>query len=174
MNDKFVCESTPKKVVNVAKNKKNNFLSFSPFTLQRHPSAKHLNKSQEKSEKSEKCFTDLSIPQIKDNDQSKSKENIQIGIDQVEHKIYSISENFYIKNENPVSKSSFQKKKTISQKNLSVYGFTEEQLKIDEIITKKMQNGKDFKDIETNFIFLPDEVNNAETGEINNKIVVHK
>ncbi|MCQ2816830.1 MAG: hypothetical protein MJ252_06155 [archaeon] len=124
-----------------------NHLSLSPFTLERHPSAKNLFDN-----------SDNSITFNKEQSKDTSEEgflNLKIGIqiEEVEDKIYSYTDNFYIKNDNPICINEIKSDEEKSTVN-NFYCFTKEQLLIDQKITKQIQNGLSFEEIEKNFFYL--------------------
>lgn len=126
-------------------------LSLTPNVLDKHPSALHLdnilNKEPAESFKGVNVISSSSSQEMKIKEDLKS-DNYNFILNEVEHAIYSESDNFYIRQE-PMSitieDETFQKKKKIKKKHSLM---TPQEDKLDKEITKCIKKGKHYSHIE--------------------------
>lgn len=149
--------------------KKNNnpgHLSFSPFTLGRHPSAKNLDiniDTNNNSKSDETTGSNNSGSQThSDNSPKVVQSNFKIKVDEAETELNPLNNQiFYVHNEDvnlSAPNSNIYHKSPTSQKNLNFYGFTEDEKKFDQFITQKMQReGRNFFDIQQHFLLKVDD-----------------
>lgn len=187
MNDKSGASKSPiytPKVKGKTKPSKAAFLSYSPFSLGRHPSAKNLNKAGEGTRSESFSVPENKMPfddkdAFKDyfeenqneknnnKDDKEEKTKFKIDIDATEFKVFSQSENFYTKNEdynvpkNEVTRKTNSTKNLNFAKNLNFYGFSPKEQELDKLITKEISSGKTFEEIQKNFILQNEGINSG-------------
>ena len=154
-------------------NKKLNLLTLSApeKSLEKHPSMKtFFNQVKEKEEEETNCkynndnininndnfnihiIEPKDIEEEKEEDKSKNENiNIKINIIECEHKLYDGKDTFYLESK---SNGKYNINKFILKNNVSkplIYGFADNQKKLDEKITKQIYQRKKYNIIEKNF-----------------------
>lgn len=153
-------KKTPKKSANWPSTSKGNLLSLSPCTLTKHPSAKNLETFSDHNTRSE-SFSSSSKSNAncldKNDNNNILKSKYFIDIEQAEDTSYSKDDNYYIRNDDisniKSENNNIKATNSSSINNADFYGFSSEQMKIDELITKNIQKGSPFEEIEKSFQF---------------------
>lgn len=123
----------------------------SPFF--RHPSAVHLEEEQDEDHNNEQnqLFTGISVTSIQTNNTNSSNNNCyQVNVSNIPHEICNKNNNFYIKSNNTSNitlQYNHNNNNSKNKKNL----MTPHEIKFDAEITKCIQEGQDYSNIENKF-----------------------